>query len=243
MPRNVLITGAAKRIGAACARHLHARGFDLLLHYHRSQSEAAQLCDELNARRPDSAQLLQADLCNLQQLRRAAQRAIDMQGGIDVLINNASTFYPQPLAEVTEADWDVLFGSNLKAPFFLSQALAATLAARHGCIVNLIDVHAERGLPGYPVYSIAKAGLAAMTRFLARELAPAIRVNGVAPGAILWPEAGASSTEQAEVLSKIAMQRLGNPDDIAKAVVFLIEDAGYVTGQIVTVDGGRSLYS
>jgi pteridine reductase len=242
MRKNVLITGAAKRIGAACARRLHREGYDVIVHYKASEREALGLCDELNRQRPASASVLQADLLDREQRGRVAEAAQKIRGGIDVLINNASAFYSTPFGEVSEAQWDELFGSNLKAPFFLAQSLRDTLAARQGCVVNIVDIHAERGLPGFPVYSIAKAGLAAMTRVLAKEMGPEVRVNGVAPGAIIWPEHEISEQHKQEILQRVALKRSGEPDDIAKAVLFLVRDAGYMTGQILTVDGGRTLF-
>jgi pteridine reductase len=239
--KNVLITGAAKRIGAACARLLHSEGCNIFLHYRSSATDARQLCDELNQQRPDSARIMQADLLNKASLEAVAKEASTAWGGIDVLVNNASSFYPTAIPDVTEQQWDELLGSNLKAPFFLAQALAKNLTANNGCIVNIVDIHAERGLNGYPVYSIAKAGLAAMTKILAKELGPAARVNGVAPGAILWPEQSSESDNQ-DILQRVALKRRGEPADIAKAVLFLIKDANYITGQILTVDGGRTLF-
>jgi pteridine reductase len=242
MQKNVLITGAAKRIGAVCARRLHQEGCHVVVHYKSSEREALELCSELNRLRRDSASVLQGDLLDMGQLEAVAEAAQKIQGGIDVLINNASAFYSTPFGEVAEAQWDELFGSNLKAPFFLAQALRDTLKSRQGCIVNIVDIHAERGLPGFPVYSIAKAGLAAMTRVLAKEMGPEVRVNGVAPGAIIWPEHGLSDQTKEEILHRVALKRSGEPDDIAKAVLFLIRDADYMTGQILTVDGGRTLF-
>lgn len=243
LAKNVLITGAAKRIGAACARLLHSEGCNVFLHYRSSRAEAQQLCDELNQQRPDSAKLIQADLLNMAELEAVARDAGRVWGGIDVLVNNASSFYPTAISDVTERQWDELLGSNLKAPFFLSKALAKTLADNKGCIVNIVDIHAERGLSGYPVYSISKAGLAAMTRVLAKELGPAVRVNGVAPGAILWPDNDLSESAKLEILQRVMLKRSGEPMDIAKAVLFLVKDADYITGQILTVDGGRTLFS
>ncbi|MDP3875512.1 MAG: pteridine reductase [Methylobacter sp.] len=240
--KNVLITGAAKRIGAACARRLHSAGCNVFLHYRSSARDAQQLCAELNQARPDSAKIMQADLLNMAELKALAEAAKLAWGGIDVLINNASSFYPTAMAEVTETQWDELVGSNLKAPFFLAQALAKTLADNNGCIVNIVDIHAERGLSGYPVYSIAKAGLAAMTKILAKELGPKVRVNGVAPGAIIWPDNDLSDAAKTEILQRVALKRSGEPDDIAKAVLFLVNDANYITGQILSVDGGRTLF-
>jgi pteridine reductase len=239
--KRILITGAAKRIGAACARLLHAEGHVLLLHYRSSADAAEALCAELNRNRPGSAISWQADLQLMDELQTLAAVAEGHWGGIDVLVNNASAFYPTPFEDTDEAQWSELLNSNMKAPFFLIQALASSLAANHGCVVNIVDIYGERGLPGYPVYSIAKAGLAAMTRILAKELAPAIRVNGVAPGAILWPEGGSGGAKTA-ILSRIPLQRRGDPEDVAKAVRFLIQEAGYVTGQILNVDGGRTLF-
>ncbi len=240
--KNVLITGAAKRIGAACARLLHSQGCNVFLHYRSSADEAQQLCAELNQQRPDSAKIMQADLLNMAELEAVAREACMAWGGIDVLVNNASSFYPTAVADVTECQWDELLGSNLKAPFFLAKALAKSLIDNKGCIVNIVDIHAERGLIGYTVYSIAKAGLAAMTKILAKELGPAIRVNGVAPGAILWPDSDLSEPAKQEILQRVALKRNGEPDDIAKTVLFLIKDADYITGQILTVDGGRTLF-
>jgi pteridine reductase len=240
--KRILITAAAKRIGAACARLLHGEGHALLLHYRSGTAAAEALCAECNRNRPGSAMALQADLSRLEHLQALAAAATAQWGGVDVLINNAAAFYPTPLPDVAEAQWDELLGSNLKAPFFLVQALSGTLAVNRGCVVNITDIHAERGLPDYPVYSIAKAGLTAMTKILAKELAPNIRVNAVAPGAILWPEQKLNAEDKAAILARIALQRRGDPTDIAKAVRFLIQDADYITGQTITVDGGRTLF-
>ncbi|NOQ14540.1 MAG: pteridine reductase [Methyloprofundus sp.] len=242
--KNILITGGAKRVGAHCVRYLHAQGYNLLVHYRSSAASAKALADELNARRPDSVRLYQADLHDRVALQALAEVAKQAWGGIDGLINNASAFYATDMAEVTEVQWDDLLGSNLKSPFFLIQALAPALKNREGCVVNIVDIHAERGLEGFPVYSIAKAGLAALTKILAKELAPQIRVNAVAPGAILWPEQDDMSQQQKqEIQAKVALQRTGSPDDIAKAIYFLINDAEYITGQVITVDGGRTLFT
>lgn len=242
MQKNVLITGAAKRIGAACARLLHSEGCNVFLHYRSSKEDALLLCDELNQQRPDSAKVMQADLLKMNELESVAREARMAWGGIDVLVNNASSFHPGAVAKVTEQQWDELLGSNLKAPFFLAKALAETLADNKGCIINIVDIHAERGLSGYPVYSITKAGLAAMTKVLAKELGPAVRVNGVAPGAIIWPDKNLSEQARLEILQRVVLKRSGEPVDIAKAVLFLIKDADYITGQILTVDGGRTLF-
>ncbi len=242
MKKNVLITGAAKRIGASCARMLHQDGCNLYLHYRSSKQEVYGLNQELNKIRPGSAKIIQADLLKMDEMSALVEEVKATWGRLDVLVNNASAFYPQQVANVTEQEWDSLLGSNLKAPFFLSQKFAKLLALNNGCIVNIIDIHAERGLKGYPVYSIAKAGLAAMTIVLAKELGPEIRVNGVSPGAVLWPETEISEQEKIEILQRVALKRTGEPDDIAKAVKFLVASAGYITGQVITVDGGRTLF-
>ncbi|MEY4211054.1 MAG: hypothetical protein RLZ92_1435 [Pseudomonadota bacterium] len=239
---NILITGAAKRIGANCARFLHSHGCNLILHYQHSRLEALALVDELNAIRSNSAVALHADLLQVEQIQDLATQALAVWGGVDVLINNASQFYPTPVEQVTEADWDNLLNSNLKAPFFLAQALRNSLIERQGCIINMVDIYAQKPLLGSPVYSIAKAGLQAMTQALAKELAPNVRVNAVAPGAILWPEVDIADSQKNEILQKVALQRCGNADDIAKAVWFLIADAPYITGQTIAVDGGRTLF-
>ncbi|GAW84953.1 pteridine reductase [Bathymodiolus platifrons methanotrophic gill symbiont] len=241
--KNILITGAAKRVGAHCVRYLHGQGCNIVLHYRSSSEAANELANELNELRPDSVRLYQADLHDIQELQALADIAKQAWGGVDVLINNASAFYATELAEVTEAQWDDLLGSNLKSPFFLIQALASTLQSRNGCVINIVDIHAEKGLPGFPVYSIAKAGLAALTKILAKELAPEIRVNAVAPGAILWPDHQLAEQQKQEIQNKVALQRIGSPDDIAKAIGYLIYDAQYMTGQIMTLDGGRTLFS
>jgi pteridine reductase len=239
----VLITGGAKRIGAACARLLHQQGFDVIIHYHHSKTEAAALCGELNHGRPNSAFRLKADLSDPKGLTELNEAAIKVTGSIHALVNNASAFYRTPFKDATDEQWDDLFACNLKAPFFLSQRLANPLSATQGCIVNIADIHAERGLPDYPIYSLTKAGLVALTKILAKELGPAIRVNAIAPGAILWPEQDGLVTEKKELLDRVVLKRMGEPADIAKAVLFLITDASYITGQVITVDGGRMLFS
>ena len=242
MKKNVLITGAAKRLGASTARMLHDKGCNIFLHYRSSKQEVLELYQELNDIRPGSVEMMQADLLSVQEISALVEEVKAVWGRLDVLVNNASAFYPQELENVTEQEWDDLLGSNLKAPFFLSQKFAELLAINHGCIVNIIDIHAERGLKGYPVYSIAKAGLAAMTKVLAKELGPKVRVNGVSPGAVLWPENEIAEDQKSEILQRVALKRTGEPDDIAKAVRFLVGDADYITGQIITVDGGRTLF-
>ncbi len=238
-----LITGAAKRLGAGIVRLLHAAGYNLVLHYHVSEAEARQVADELNAIRPDSVFIVKADLLDLQQIKTLAEIAVARWGYLDVLVNNAALFYPNAVGDIGETDWNNLLNGNLKAPFFLSQALVPALMRQKGCIVNIVDIHAEKGLPGYPVYSISKAGLVTMTQCLAKELAPDIRVNAVAPGAILWPDHQLDEEQKTDIVRKVALQRCGTVMDVAKAVRFLIDDADYMTGQIVTVDGGRMLFT
>lgn len=244
-----LITGGAKRLGAATARQLHQAGYRLVLHYRHSAEAAEALAAELNTERPGSVVVLSADLNQHAQVLQLATAAVDCFGRLDVLVNNASSFYPTPMGKVTEADWLDLFASNAKAPFFLSQALLPALQQHKGCIINMVDIHADKPLAEHPVYCMAKAALVMMTRALARELAPTIRVNAVAPGAILWPETGSSEqpalhmlTEQDKtgILAQIPLGALGQPEDIARTVLFLAS-APYITGQIVAVDGGRSL--
>ncbi len=239
----VLITAGAKRVGAAICRKLHLRGANLMLHYRSSLEEAQGLQTELNQIRPGSVALVQADLLDIAQMPRLVNQTIQQFGKLDALVNNASSFFSTPLGEVTEAAWDDLIGSNLKAPLFLSQAAAPHLRQQHGCIVNIVDIHAERPLKNYVIYSSAKGGLASLTRSLALELAPEIRVNGVSPGPILWPENDewADAAVRQHIISKTLLKRTGEPDDIARTVLFLIADAPYITGQIIAVDGGRSV--
>jgi pteridine reductase len=240
-PHIALITGAAHRIGAAITRRLHREGLDIALHYHRSQAAAEALKDELEGRRADSVRLIQADLNALEQLTAMIQQISQWRGRLDLLVNNASSFYPTPLEQLTVEQWDDLMGTNLKAPFFLATAAAPLLRANRGAIINLVDIHAERPLKAHPVYSIAKAGNAMMVKTLARELGPEIRVNGVAPGAILWPEQELSEQVKNEILSRTSLGRAGTPEEIAGTVRFLALDAPYITGQIIAVDGGRSV--
>ena len=236
-----LITGAAKRVGAQIARTLHVAGYDLALHYRHSHAEMDALCAELNASRQHSAHALQADLDDVENLPRLVDDCIASFGRLDALVNNASAFYATPVGSVTPAQWDELFASNARAPFFLAQAAAAHLKKAHGGIVNIVDIYAERPLPGHPVYCMAKAALAMMTLSLARELGPEVRVNGVAPGAVLWPESGKAYADQAELVARTSLRRTGEPGDVATAVLFLLRDAKFTTGQILKVDGGRSL--
>ncbi|WP_027858108.1 pteridine reductase [Marinobacterium jannaschii] len=239
-----LVTGAAQRIGAVIARTLHYQGYRVLLHYRRSFACAEALAQELNAIRTDSCRLLQADLEQMDQVEQLAVEATNSFGRIDLLVNNASDFYPTPLESSDQQQWDSLINSNLRGAYFLCARLADQLKQHNGAVINLIDIHAQRALPGYPIYSIAKAGLQMMTLSLAKELAPEVRVNGVAPGPILWPEAAAaiSPAEQQAILDKTLLGRAGTPEDIASAVAFLAR-APFITGQVLAVDGGKSLYS
>lgn len=236
-----LITGAARRLGAETARTLHAAGLNVVVHYQRSAVEADALVQTLNRQRPDSALALGADLHQQTARQKLVAEAAARWGRLDALINNASAFYPTPLAELTEAQWAELAGSNLTAPLFLAQAAAPHLAKTGGCIINMLDANLARPLRDHPAYLAAKAGLAMLTRALARDLAPAVRVNGIAPGAILWPAAEPDATEKDAILRGIPLARLGAPADIAGAIRFLVCDAPYITGQILAVDGGRSL--
>lgn len=240
--KTALITGGAKRVGAASARLLHAAGFNLMIHYRSAANEARALQDELNAVRADSVALIQADLLDIGGLPALVNQTVVTFGGLDLLLNNASSFYPTPVGTIAEKDWIDLIGSNLKAPLFLSQAAAPELKKHRGCIINITDIHAERPMKNYVVYSVAKAGLVGLTKSLARELAPEVRVNGVAPGPILWPEGDPSFDEvsRQRIVSHTMLKRAGDPTDIAKAVRFFAVDAPYVTGQILAVDGGRS---
>lgn len=241
--KKVLITGAAKRIGAACAKRLHAQGCSIYLHYHSSATEARALAGQLNAIRPDSVYLFQANLDDQTAIIEMVEQIVQLNEGVDVLINNASSFFPMAFDQVAESDWDQMMACNVKAPFFLIQQLSPHLSENQGCVVNIIDIHAERGLPGFPVYSLSKATLAAMTKMLAKELGPNIRMNAVSPGAILWPDHSISNQEKKEILDKVVLNRLGSVEDIANAVNYLVFDADYLTGQIISVDGGRTLCS
>ena len=236
----VLITGAAHRIGATTARLLHQNGMNIVLHYRSSREAAQAVQKELNEQRENSVILIQADLHLTNGLPTLIEESVKAWGRLDVLINNASSFYPTQIGKATEEQWDDLIGSNLKAPFFLSQAAAPHLKKNKGCIINIVDIHAERPLKNFPIYSMAKAGLVMMTKSLAGELGPEIRVNGIAPGAILWPE-NLDEVAKQRIVSRTFLKRQGEPNDISKAILYLIKDADYVTGQIIAVDGGRSL--
>ena len=237
-----LVTGGARRLGAAIARRLHAAGAKVLIHYRDSEADAARLESEFNAARPKSAAKVKAELLAPIAPRALLLAALEGFGRLDILVNNASSFFPVEVGKIESSHWEELIGSNLRAPLFIAQQAAAELAKNEGCIVNIVDIHAERPLKGYALYSIAKAGLAAMTRALALELAPRVRVNGVAPGAIAWPEDGQfPDAERSRILSTTPLARTGAPEDIARAVHFLAS-APYVTGQVLAVDGGRSIF-
>ena len=239
----ILVTGGAKRVGAAICRRLHAADASIVVHYRSSAQEALALQDDLNAQRADSALCVQADLLDKEALPRMVTDAVQHFGRLDGLVNNASSFYATPLGEISEKHWNDLIGTNLQAPLLLAQAAASELRRNHGAIVNIVDIHAERPLHGYLLYSVAKAGLAGLTYALAQELAPHVRVNGVSPGVILWPEGAewANEERRRKVVAHTLLKREGEPDDIARTVQFLLNDAPYITGQIISVDGGRSI--
>ncbi|MFV1983243.1 MAG: pteridine reductase [Thiohalomonadales bacterium] len=237
----VLITGAARRIGAETARVLHTSGMNVVIHYHKARSEALELQIELNKVRSNSVIIVQADLNKPKGLMPLIHQCNETFGRLDVLINNASSFYPTPVGTVTDDQWDDLMSTNLKAPFFLSQAATPTLRKYKGCIINIVDIHADRPLKEHPVYCMAKSGLVMMTKSLARELGPEIRVNAVAPGAIMWPENDLDELTKQRILSRTTLKREGSPNDIANTILFLIAQSPYITGQIINVDGGRSL--
>ncbi len=235
-----LVTGSAKRLGKQIVCKLHQAGYRVIIHYHQSQSDANALADNLNQQRPDSATTLSANLLDMAALTLLASNALGCFNRLDVLVNNASSFYPTPLANATMDNWDDLFGSNVKAPYFLAQALAPALSQSNGCIINMVDIHAQQPLADHSIYCMAKAALLMMTKSLARELAPTIRVNGIAPGAILWPSQQLAEADKAAILQQIPLQRTGTPDDIANTVLFLLQSP-YISGQLIAVDGGRSL--
>jgi pteridine reductase len=239
--RCVLVTGGAKRLGAAIGRRLHAAGASLVVHYRRSRDAADALVAELESLRPGSALAVPGDLQDVPRLPELVKTAVARFGRLDVLVNNASSFYPTPVGTITPAQFDDLLGTNLRAPLFLSQAAAPALRASHGLVINMVDIHGIRPLKAHPVYSAAKAGLVALTKSLARELGPEVRVNGIAPGPVLWPERDLEPALKEEIIARTALKRPGSPDDIARAAYFLAVDAPYVTGQIIAVDGGRSL--
>jgi pteridine reductase len=236
-----LITGGARRVGAVIARNLHAAGYDLALHCRHSIADAEALAAELQAQRADSVLLLQAELADIPALSRLVDDTLTRYGRLDALVNNASAFYPTPIGHADVAQWNELFASNAQAPFFLAQAALPALRSAHGAIVNLVDIYAERALADHPIYIMAKGALAAMTHTLALDLAPDVRVNGVAPGAVLWPSDGKPYDDQAAMLARTPLGRAGTPEDVASAVLWLLRDAPFVTGQIIRVDGGRSV--
>jgi pteridine reductase len=239
----ILITGGAKRVGASICRLLHANGANLMIHYRSSVKEARALQAELNLQRSNSVAIIQGDLLNLAILPSLVQESIQHFGRLDVLINNASSYYPTEIGDIKDEQWQDLMGSNLKAPLFLAQAAADELRKQHGCIINITDMHVERPKKGYIIYSVAKAGLVTLTKSLAHEFSPDVRVNAVAPGPVMWPEDNPQFDElyRQRVISQTLLKRIGEPNDIAKAVKFLIQDAPFITGQIIAVDGGRSL--
>lgn len=241
--KTVLVTGGAKRVGAAIVRRLHAAGANVAIHCHASLDDALALCAELNGKRPDSASTVQANLLDIPSLARVVDETVGKFGHLHALVNNASSFYPTPLDKINEQQWSDLIGTNLKAPLFLAQAAAAELHRCHGCIVNIVDIHADFPMHGHLLYNIAKSGLAGLTRALAQELAPQIRVNGIAPGINLWPESAAWQDEEQrrKLIAHTLLKREGEPDDIARTAQFLIADAPYITGQVLAVDGGRSI--
>jgi len=236
-----LITGGARRVGSTICQHLHSAGYNVLIHYRRSADAASSLAKQLNAIRPDSAYGLPADLLKPGDIERLLEAALQPWRRLDVVVNNASSFYPTEIGKTTENNWNDLIGSNMKAPFFIAQAAATALGKQQGCIINIIDIHAQKPLKGHTVYCAAKAGLTMLTQSLALELAPHIRVNGIAPGAILWPATEPDEKTKQAITDTIALKRLGDPLDIAKTVLFLARDADYITGQIINVDGGRLL--
>ncbi len=238
-----LVTGSAQRVGADIVRHLHNEGFRVVVHYRHSSEAALALCQSLNEKRSDSAAIAAGDLASVAAVQQLADEAVQAFGRLDVLVNNASGFFPTAIGEIDESTWDSLLASNLKGPFFLCQALAGELRRRRGGIINIADVYAERPLASHPVYSIAKAGVVMMTKSLALELAPSVRVNAIAPGAILWPNSDAAfqQVEHDNIASRVPLQRIGDPGDIASLVVYLAAHAPYISGQVIAVDGGRSL--
>ena len=238
-----LITGAAHRLGAHTARHLHGRGWNIVIHYRSRQDQAEALKSELNALREHSAVILQADLSEPDSIAPLAEQAIAAWGRLSGLVNNASVFYPNPTEKARNQDWDAVMDTNLRAPFFLGQACLPALRESGGAIVNLIDIYSQRPLADHPLYCASKAGLASLTLSWAKDLAPEVRVNGVSPGAILWPEGDAEIDPQYQqsILAKTPLARTGQPDDIAGAIAFLLCDATFITGQVLSVDGGRSL--
>ena len=237
----VLVTGGAKRIGATIAETLHNNGFNVAIHYNSSSDSAEQLCAQFNAKKQDSSIAIGADLLDQSSLENLIPSLIEKTKRLDVLVNNASTFYPTPIEKISLEDWENLFGTNLKAPLFLSKYAAKYLRQSRGTIINIIDIHSKKPLKDHPIYGSAKSGLAMLTRSLASDLAPAVRVNGISPGLILWPENNPSDQVKNNILQQIPLKKIGTSEDIANCVLFLIEDAPYITGEIIAVDGGRSM--
>ena len=239
--KTVLITGGARRVGAAIARTLHGAGANLVVHYRKSANEVAELADALNGSRAKSVVTFQGDLLDLSKLPSLVEFAVRSFGSLDVLVNNASTFYQTKIGEITPAAWDDLMGTNLKVPLFLSQAAAPALKKSGGLILNIVDIHALRPLRNYTVYCAAKAGLHMVTRSLAKELGPEVRVNGISPGPVLWPEHDGDSATRAKIIQRTILQKMGTPEDIARTALFFASQAPFITGQILAVDGGRSV--
>jgi pteridine reductase len=240
--KTVLITGAARKIGAAIAEHLHRAGMNVIIHYNTSAKEAHELVRKLNGIKHDSAITVQANLEHKEYYTALIDASLEFKGGIDVLINNASAFYPTPLNMLEDEQWNSIINTNLKAPLYLSQLASKSLRKNKGCIINIADIHANRPLANHTIYSVSKAGLVMLTQSLAKELAPAIRVNAISPGAITWPEVIKDDDKQT-ILDQIALKKVGSMEDICKATMFLIKDADYITGQVFNIDGGRTLYS
>ena len=239
--KTVLITGAARRVGAEIARTLHAAGANLVIHYRKSARDAETLAAELVAARPNSATIIQADLLHVASLPLLVEAAVGTFGGLDVLVNNASTFYPTKIGEITPQAFDDLLGTNLKVPMFLAQAAVPALRQSRGLILNIVDIHALRPLRNYTVYCTAKAGLHMLTRSLAKELGPEIRVNGISPGPVLWPESQGDAKQREKIVERTILKRMGEPADIARTALFFAAHAPFVTGQVLAVDGGRSV--
>ena len=239
--KNALITGAAKRIGASISRNIHEAGYNVGIHYNSSEKDAKKLCEELNAKRAGSAQIFKADITKVSDAKSLVNSFLKWGGKLDLLINNASSFYPTPIGSVTEENWNDLIGTNLKGPLFISQEASVSLRKNKGSIINLVDIHIKSPPKDHAVYIAAKAGLEILTRSLARDLAPEVRVNGISPGAILWPEGELDTATKDKILDSIPLKRKGNPQDISDCVLFLVNSASYISGQIISVDGGKSI--
>ena len=239
--KTALITGAAKRIGASISRNIHEAGYKVGIHYNSSKKDAKKLCEELNAKRAGSAQIFKADITKVSDAKSLVNSFLKWGGKLDLLINNASSFYPTPIGSVTEENWNDLIGTNLKGPLFISQEASVSLKKNKGSIINLVDIHIKSPPKDHAVYIAAKAGLEILTRSLARDLAPEVRVNGISPGAILWPEGELDAATKDKILDSIPLKRKGNPQDISDCVLFLVNSASYISGQIISVDGGKSI--